>query len=370
MSRFKLYTKPALTWLVVLSVSLLIHLVISWHASRSMVLSKQSAKDNTRITEVEIELGRSEPEREELVFEEAIEFEPPEVLVPVAALAPPPPDVNLSMQAAAGGSSRGFSVPLLTDSVVTQGRGVAGFGAGVGTGLNLSTQGFAAYVQGLRETGLDVVFVIDSTGSMDWVIKEVSGRVVDIVDAVRLLVPVSRFGVVVYRDHGDPDYVTRLQPLTYSLNKLTRFLDSVSAQGGGDMAEAVTEGLRVASQQSGWRLGAKKVLIVIGDAPPHTENRESLLALSRQFATGQGQISTLDVSHEANPALLEAVLGRSVDHNIYRNQPIYDFRQIAEAGGGIAATMDGDVKITRQLVSLIMGGRFATETALLLEGFN
>ena len=30
---------------------------------------------------------------------------------------------------------------------------------------------------------------------------------------------------------------------------------------------------------------------------------------------------------------------------------------------------DGDVQITRQLVSLIMGGQFAREMALLLEGF-
>lgn len=363
-------TKLVLIWIVVLSVSLLVHLAISWHASRSMVLKIQNADDNTRVTEIEVELSREQAERDELIFEEAIEFEPPEVLVPAAALAPPPPDVNLSMQAAAGGSSRGFSVPLLSDSIATQGKGLAGFGAGVGTGLNLSTQGFAAYVEGLRETGLDVVFVIDSTGSMGWVIDEVGARVVDIVDAVRLLVPVSRFGVVVYRDQGDPDYVTRLQPLTYSLNKLTGFLGSVTGEGGGDVAEAVTEGLRVALQQSGWRLGAKKVVIVIGDAPPHMENRGRILSLSREFATDQGQISTLDVSHESNPALLEAVVGRAVDHRMYRNQPIYDFRQIAEAGGGIAATMDGDVQVTRQLVSLIMGGRFAAETALLLEGFN
>lgn len=358
------------TWLVVLFVSLCVHLILSWQASRSISLSAQSQTESSIATEVEIELVQSEPEREELVFEEAIEFDPPEVLVPPTTATPPPPDVNLAMRAAAGGSSSGFSVPMLSEQVMTQGRGTAGFGAGVGTGINLSAQGFAAYVQGLRETGLDVVFVIDSTGSMDWVIKEVSERVVDIVDAVRLLVPVSRFGVVVYRDHGDPDYLTRVQTLTYSVNKLTRFLDSVRTQGGGDMAEAVTEGLRVAFQKSGWRISAKKVVIVIGDAPPHTKNREKVLSLSRQFATQQGQVSTLDVSHEANPALLEAVVGRSVNHDIYRNRPIYDFLQIAEAGGGVAATMDGDIKVTRQLVSLIMGGRFSDETALLLEGLE
>ncbi len=335
-----------------------------------MVFDTKSENERDSVTEIEIELSQDQPEREELVFEEAIEFEPPDVLVPVAALAPPPPDVNLSMQAAAGGSSHGFSVPLLNASVLTEGKGLAGFGAGVGTGLNLSTQGFAAYVEGLRETGLDVVFMIDSTGSMDWVIEEVNARVIDIVDAVRLLVPVSRFGVVVYRDHDDSDYVTRQRTLTYSLNKLTGFLGTVSAKGGGDIPEAITEGLRVSLQQSGWRLGAKKVVIVIGDAPPHIENRARIRSLSQEFAATGGQISTLDVSHEANPALLESVVGRAVDHDLYRNKPLYDFRQIAEAGGGVAATMDGDVQVTRQLVSLIMGGRFATETALLLEGFD
>ena len=41
---------------------------------------------------------------------------------------------------------------------------------------------------------------------------------------------------------------------------------------------------------------------------------------------------------------------------------------IAEAGGGTAATMDGDIRITRQLVSLIMGGQFSAEMSLLLAG--
>ena len=44
------------------------------------------------------------------------------------------------------------------------------------------------------------------------------------------------------------------------------------------------------------------------------------------------------------------------------------YQRIAEAGGGTAATMDGDIRITRQLVSLIMGGQFSAEMSLLLEG--
>lgn len=310
-----------------------------------------------------------EPEKEELVFEESIEFEPPPVLVPTSALAPPPPNVNLAMEAAAGGhTSAGFAAPLLFNAPVTAGEGLAGFGIGVGTGLSDSANRFAAYVQGLRETGLDVMFVVDTTGSMDWALAEVSSRIVDMVDAIRLLVPVSRFGVVAYRDYGEPGYVTKLQTLTFSLNKLVRFLGGLSAEGGGSHQEAVYEGVKVAINQGAWRLGAKKVIIVLGDAPPHKEAIAPLLSINKNFAQDGGQISALDVSRDANPAMLEAMLGRSVNRAFYSSKPMLDFQLLAEAGGGIASTMDGDVKITRNLMSLIMGGQFAREMALLLEG--
>lgn len=181
-------------WLGLLLISLLIHLLLSWHASRAIVQPLAMQQDVPDEVEVMLDLEET-PEKEELVFEEQIEFEPPSVLVPTTALAPPPPNVNLAMEAAAGGhSSGGFSAPLLSNQPVTAGQGLAGYGAGVGTGLSDSANRFAAYVQGLRETGLDVVFVVDTTGSMDWVLAEVNTRIIDIVDAIRLLVPVSASG--------------------------------------------------------------------------------------------------------------------------------------------------------------------------------
>lgn len=353
-------------WLALLLLSLLLHIWLSWRASQATDAVVE-APPTPRVVDIQLV---SEPPPKELVFEDKIEFEPPEVLVPTAAVTPPPPDVDLAMKAAAGGASRGASLPLLTDTVVTTGRGAAGFGTGVGNGLSNSTQGFEAYVQGLRETGLDVVFVMDTTGSMDWVLNEARAHMIDIVDAVRLLVPVSRFGIVAYRDYDAPGYVTRAQTLTFSLTKLTGFMGSLAAEGGGDFPEAVAAGLEVGVTKAGWRLGARKVIILIGDAPPHEGDLRRTLALARQFVTDGGQLSALDVSHDANPALIEAVVGRPVDHNLFRNKPMYDFQQLAEAGGGIAATMAGDVRITRQLMSLILGGRFASEAGLLLEGFT
>ncbi|MBQ0718639.1 MAG: VWA domain-containing protein [Gammaproteobacteria bacterium] len=356
-------------WLALLLISLGIHLVLTWQASLHILTIEPLTANSAEEVEILLDLAEPQAEKEELVFEEAIEFEPPPVLVPTAALAPPPPEVNLAMEAAAGGeSAAGFSAPLLSN-IATAGEGLAGFGSGVGTGLGQSANQFAAYVQGLRETGLDVVFVVDSTGSMDWVIDEVQRRIVDIVDVVRPLVPVSRFGVVAYRDVGSPSYVTQHQVLTFSLNKLSRFLNNLSAEGGGDFQEAVYEGMKVATEKSGWRLGAKKVIILIGDAPPHQDSFQRLLAVNREFASGHGQISTLDVSHHANPAVLEAKLGRPVNRAFYTDTAMLDYQLMAEAGGGTASTLDGDVHITRQLVSLIMGGQFAREMALLLEGF-
>ena len=360
--------RSAALWLSLLLVSLLIHLALSWRASFSIATRVTAPRASE--SPVDIQLVNQPPPREDLIFEDKIEFEPPEVLVPTAAAAPPPPDVDLAMRAAAGGASRGASLPLLVDAVSTAGRGAAGFGVGVGNGLSNSANGFAAYVQGLRETGLDVVFVVDTTGSMDWVLNEARAHMVDIVDAVRLLVPVSRFGVVAYRDYDAPGYVTRLQPLTFSLTKLSGFLAALDTAGGGDMPEAVVAGIEVGTTQAGWRLGARKVIILIGDAPPHAGDLRRALGLARKFATDNGQLSALDVSHEGNPALIEAVVGRPVDHNLFRNKPLYDFQQLAEAGGGVSATMDGDVRITKQLMSLILGGRFTAEAGLLLEGFT
>ena len=48
--------------------------------------------------------------------------------------------------------------------------GGVGRGRGIGNGLGGSTNRFAAYVQSLREAGLDVVFLVDMTGSMIWVL--------------------------------------------------------------------------------------------------------------------------------------------------------------------------------------------------------
>lgn len=353
-------------WILLIVFSVLVHLLISWQAGIDLNLARVADEEKT----VELTLAAAqleEPEKETLLFEDPLEFEPPAVLVASTSELPPPPAVDLAMVAAAGGKARSLLAPPSLDSLAyTEGEGTAGFGRGIGTGLSQSSNRFAAYVEGLRETGLDVMFVVDATGSMDWAIEEVRTRIADIVDSVRSLVPVARFGVVAYRDHDDPEFLTRSQPLTFSLVKLSRFLSSLEAVGGGSWQEAVTAGMEVAAR-SNWRPGAKRVVVIIGDAPPHEDKFDRLLALTRDLVIQGGQVSTLDVSNESNPALIEASLGRKVNRALYRNSPMLHFQEVAEAGNGKAATMDGDIVVARQLLFLVMGGQFSAEMTLLLE---
>jgi hypothetical protein len=353
--------RGAVLWLAAGLVSLAVHALLSWRLGNELVAAPPAASV-PHVIEL-IDDAVADPEVMELLkFEQPLDT-PPEVLIPTRASIVVPAIPATALRAARGGG------PV-----------VAGPGPGsllpgpatgvVGTGLGEGADQFARYVEDLREAGLDVVFVVDATGSMNWAIDEVKGRIVDVVDWVRDLVPIARFGIVAYRDAGDPEFEVSAQALTYSVTRLTRFLAGLSAAGGGDLGEGVLAGLRAGVTEAGWRPSGKRLLILIGDAPPHRHEVAALERLVSGFRAAGGQITTLDVSDEANPVLLEARLGRRVNRSLYRGAPSYDFQRIAELGGGDAATLDGELRLTRRLVNLIFGERFAAELALALEAME
>ena len=137
---------------------------------------------------------------------------------------------------------------------------------------------------------LDLVFLIDTTGSMSNEIREAKSRVHDIAAALRAKRPgeLVRMGVVAYRDQGD-DYVTRISPLAHAEEKTFRFLSDLSADGGGDGPEDVLAGLAAALEKMEWRegTGADRLIFLIGDAPPHLDYEdgprpEALIELARR----------------------------------------------------------------------------------------
>lgn len=130
--------------------------------------------------------------------------------------------------------------------------------AGVGSA------GFQKTVADLQESGLEIVFVFDSTGSMGVTIRDTKNTISEMLHVLRALVPDSRVGLVTFRDRGrGEDYVVREIPLGFDFWQASNFVQGVRAEGGGDRAEAVRDGLRSAFQQS-WRRKSKRVVVLAG----------------------------------------------------------------------------------------------------------
>jgi hypothetical protein len=130
-----------------------------------------------------------------------------------------------------------------------------------------------ADVSATSPNALDVMLVIDSTGSMGDEIKYLTTEFRDIVAAIQTQFPgvSTRCGLVVYRDRGD-DFVARSYDFTDSLEMMQGQLAEQSANGGGDYPEAMEQALGRAIDAS-WRGGnTARLLFLVADAPPHDEN--------------------------------------------------------------------------------------------------
>ena len=119
---------------------------------------------------------------------------------------------------------------------------------------------------------LDVLFLLDATGSMGDEISQIQKTIASIAERIDRIEPRPelRLGLVAYRDRGD-DYVTRVYDFTPDLAQFQQLLASVSADGGGDTPESLNEGLHDAVQQVGWTDDAVRLIFLVADAPPHLD---------------------------------------------------------------------------------------------------
>jgi len=121
---------------------------------------------------------------------------------------------------------------------------------------------------------VEVVFVLDTTGSMGSLLEGAKKKIWSIASEIARGKPTPRLkvGLVAYRDKGDA-YVTKVTALNEDLDKVYGELLAFKAQGGGDTPENVRQGLHDALTRIAWSKDREtlRILFLVGDAPPHLD---------------------------------------------------------------------------------------------------
>jgi Mg-chelatase subunit ChlD len=126
---------------------------------------------------------------------------------------------------------------------------------------------------------VEVVFVLDTTGSMSGLIHAAKEKIWSIASTLAQAqqAPEISMGLVAYRDRGDA-YVTQVVDLNRDLDSMYAKLMDFAAGGGGDGPEAVNEALEAAIERMSWSddQGTYRVVFLVGDAPPHMDYQDDV----------------------------------------------------------------------------------------------
>ncbi|MDE0802994.1 MAG: VWA domain-containing protein [Acidimicrobiales bacterium] len=162
---------------------------------------------------------------------------------------------------------------------------------------------------------LDVLFLVDATGSMGDEIERLKANMVGVAEQISgsPSEPDVRFGLTSYRDTTD-DYVARTVDFTSDVGSFVESLRDLVADGGGDTPEALNEAFAQAVDEPRWRTDDDVVRLVflIADAPPH-------------IGRGTSYVETIGAAAEAGIRVFPIASSGTDD------QAEYVLRQIAQA---------------------------------------
>ena len=187
---------------------------------------------------------------------------------------------------------------------------------------------------------VDVVFVLDTTGSMEGLIQTAKEKIWSIATTMASAqqTPDIRIGLVAYRDRGD-SYVTRIVDLSDDLDSVYASLMDFEANGGGDTPESVNKALYDAVHNMSWSQQdqAYQVIFLVGDAPPHMDYNEvrypEIVASAMEKGIVINTIQCGEIPSAIGPWTQIASLGHGV------------FFQVEQAGGSVAYTTPYDEEI-------------------------
>lgn len=266
-------------------------------------------------------------------------------------------------------------------------RGSARAGGGKG-GASTVAETFVRRAFEMSEVGVEVVFCIDTTGSMQDIINAVRDAMKDIAAVIQGVSPKFRIGVVQYKDYDDwKEGAKVLVPLTNNVGELVNKLSKTPASGGGDAPERVEKGLETAldAAQMGWQKESHKAIVIIGDAPCHDDALAKAVELVKNakdkpfgkeperpdVATGDGKAKP---KPQTRP-FITSCMGAGAA-SVYTTT-VTHFKEIAAAGGGLYGEIltQGGAKnsaeaVTAQILHMCFGKEWEREAKAFVEIFQ
>ena len=159
----------------------------------------------------------------------------------------------------------------------------------------------------------DLLFLIDTTSSMDPYLEAAKEQVVNIVrglkDAFYHRAPL-RVGVVSYKDHCDFPNVQYLD-FTPDIDRVLTFLRSLCTSGGGDTPEDVLGALQGALNTS-WK-SHTRCIIHITDAPAHGRTLHDLNDVNDEYAEPGSEPHRLRHS-----SILQKMISKNINYALLR----------------------------------------------------
>jgi outer membrane protein assembly factor BamE (lipoprotein component of BamABCDE complex) len=144
---------------------------------------------------------------------------------------------------------------------------------------------------------LDLMFVIDTTGSMGDELRYLKEEISDVISKISSNNPnyTINLALLFYRDTGD-EYVTRYFDFTTDIQQQRQNLSRQSANGGGDFPEAVDKALSEAVEKN-WSGGyATRLIFHVCDAPPHNTQQNATLYFNSIKTAAQKGIRIIPVA--------------------------------------------------------------------------
>jgi Mg-chelatase subunit ChlD len=138
-----------------------------------------------------------------------------------------------------------------------------------------------------RGKPLDLVICLDTTGSMKNDIEEIRRSLIPMLKDILSSSPNFRIGMLLYKDYYE-EYLTKVVPFTSDFSQFQRDLNGIVPRGGKDIPEAVYEALYDGAVKFPWA-AESRLMILIGDAPPHIRQRGKISKeMSQQAAAERG----------------------------------------------------------------------------------